>query len=263
MTQRLDLSYCITWEGRWHVGSGYQSAVADRLLRRLGGTNDAPFVPGSQIKGVLRYQCERLACALDLEVVNPHAGIEEDEKDLVKHFKPLTQSTLIIDRLFGSRFQGECLFVTNAVPVLSNGTEKRTGTSVQPRTALDRVTGTVMEQHLFTTEFSEAGPCLHGTIRARHPAGVLTPYQNGFPYEYMLLLVVLLSLDTLGGDKSTGLGRCKVEIQENTLLWNSNPIPLDEVLTGFREALAEWKEFNESGDDFGDLLELLREENTT
>ena len=25
--QRLDLSYSIVWKGRWHVGSGYQSAA--------------------------------------------------------------------------------------------------------------------------------------------------------------------------------------------------------------------------------------------
>ena len=52
--QRLDLCYHIVWRGRWHVGSGYQSAVADRLVQRL--LDGAPFVPGSQIKGVLRHQ---------------------------------------------------------------------------------------------------------------------------------------------------------------------------------------------------------------
>ena len=247
--QRLDLSYNITWEGRWHVGSGYQSATADRLLRRFGGVDGAPFVPGSQIKGVLRYQCERLALALGLEAVNPHTGIEEDEKNLVTHFKPLTKSTLVIDRLFGTRYQGECLYLTNAVPVLP---KERTVTSVQPRTALDRVTGTVMEQHLFTTEFSEGNASLQGTIRARHPAGVLTQYEDGFPYEYALLLVSLLSLDTLGGDKSTGLGRCKIQFKENTLFWNRKHISSEEILQSFRAEPDEWVL----------MLEMLREEYT-
>ena len=248
--QRLDVSYCITWEGRWHVGSGYQSAAADRLLRRLGGVDGAPFVPGSQIKGVLRYQCERLALALGLEAVNPHAGIEEDEKELVTHFKPLAKSTLIVDRLFGTRYQGECLFVTNALPVPS---AEGTGTSVQPRTAMDRLTGTVMEQHLFTTEFSEGNASLQGTIRARHSAGILTQDADGFPYEYALLLVSLLSLDTLGADKSTGLGRCKIQIKEDTLLRNGQHISLDKVLGDFRD----------NPDDWTVMLELLREESTT
>lgn len=192
--QRLDLEYHIVWQGRWHIGSGYESAATNRLLQRMGGVDGSPFVPGSQIKGVLRHQCERFACALGLEAVNPHDGIKEDNKKLVKHFKPLAESSLVVDRLFGSRYQGECLFVTNAEPVLP--TEKAV-TSVQPRTALDRVTGTVMEQHLFTTEFAEGGANLQGIIRARHPAGVLTQEGNGFPYEYALLLAALLSLDTL------------------------------------------------------------------
>jgi len=32
--QRLDLQYTITWLGDWHVGSGYGTALADRLIRR-------------------------------------------------------------------------------------------------------------------------------------------------------------------------------------------------------------------------------------
>ncbi len=247
--QRLDLSYDIVWEGRWHVGSGYQAATADRLLRRLGGADGTPFVPGSQIKGVLRYQCERLALALDLDAVTPHAGIEEDEQMLVTHFEPLTQSTLVVDRLFGTRYQGECLFVTNAEPVLP---KEQPVTSVQPRTALDRLTGTVMEQHLFTTEFVESRANLRGTIRARHPAGVLTQEEDGFPYEYTLLFLALLSLDTLGADKSTGLGRCKIHIQEDTLLWNRQHISLDEILQSFRDEPDEWVL----------MLEMLREEYT-
>ena len=241
--QRLDLCYHIIWQGRWHVGSGYQSAVADRLLRRL--PNNAPFVPGSQIKGVLRHQCERLALALGLEVVNPHAGIEEGEQSLIKHFTPLKKSDLMVDRLFGSRYQGECLFVTNAVPM---SPAEKSMTSVQARTAIDRVTGTVMEQHLFTTELTEGNVKLQGKIRARHPAGVLTQYEDGFPCEYDLLIAALLSLDALGGDKSLGLGRCEVQIEPESLYWNDQRISLDEVLQSFQE------------EDWSGWVDILREE---
>ena len=91
--QRLDLCYYIVWNGRWHVGSGYQTAVADRLLRRL--PNGFPFVPGSQIKGVLRHHCERLALALDLKAVDPHSS-EGHNQQLVKHFTPLAKSELVV-----------------------------------------------------------------------------------------------------------------------------------------------------------------------
>ena len=245
--QRLDLKYEIVWQGRWHVGSGYQSAATSRLLQRMGGVDGVPFVPGSQIKGVLRHQCERFALALGLEAINPHAGIEKDDQKLVKHFKPLAASSLVVDRLFGSRYQGECLFVTNANPVPS---AEKTTTAIHPRIALDRVTGTVMEQHLFTTEFAEGGANLQGTIRARHPAGVLTQYEGGFPYEYALLLAALLSLDALGGDKSVGLGRCKIRLKEGTLCWNSERISSDDIFQSFKDESKEW----------GLMLEMLREE---
>ena len=253
--QRLDLCYEIVWKGRWHIGSGYQSAVADRLLRRMGGVKGDPFVPGSQLKGVLRYQCERLALALDLEAINPHAVTTDDEQKLLDHFTPLANSKLIVDRLFGSRYQGECLFVTNAMPVPSD--EEKT-TSVQTRTAMDRVTGTVMEQHLFTTELIEAEINLQGRIRGRHPAGVLTQYDGGFPYEYALLLFALPLLDCLGGDKSVGLGRCNIKIREESLLWNGCHISLNNALQNFQEAINELE-----GEDLIGWINDLRKEQTS
>ena len=238
--QRLDIGYRIAWNGRWHVGSGYGSAAVDRLQQRLGGAG-APFVPGSQVKGVLRHQCERLALALGLEAVDPHAGPEDGDRSLVEHFRPLAKSKLLIDRLFGSRYQGECVFMTNAVP---SKAEKGTP-AVAARTAIDRVTGTVMERHLFATELVEADVELQGAIRARHPGGVLTQEDEGLPYEYALLVAGLLSLDTLGGDKSTGLGRCEVRIE--SLRWNGENMSPEAALTSFEER--EW----------ADMIEMLRE----
>ena len=127
--------------------------------------------------------------------------------------------------------------MTNAMSVSSD--EEKT-TSVQTRTAMDRVTGTVMEQHLFTTELVESGINLRGRIRGRHPAGVLTPYDNGFPYEYALLVAGILSLETLGGDKSTGLGRCKITLEGNQLCWNGDSIKQDDALQSFRVLNEEW-----------------------
>ena len=204
---------------------------------------EPPFVPGAQIKGLLRHQCERLALALGCEAINPHDVTLDDEKDLVTHFTPLTNSKLIVDRLFGSRYQGECLFVTNAMPVSSDEADNKA--VVQTRTAMDRVTGTVMEQHLFTTELVEGEINLQGKIRGRHPAGVLTQYDGDFPftYEYALLVAGLLSLETLGGDKSTGLGKCEVKLAEDKLYWNGDPISQNKALQSFQDLGEEWGEW--------------------
>ena len=55
----------------------------------------------------------------------------------------------------------------------------------------------------------------------------------------------LLSLDTLGGDKSTGLGRCEVRIE--SLRWNGENMSPQAALTSFEEL--EW----------ADMIEMLRE----
>ena len=243
--QRLDLQYRIVWQGDWHVGSGYQSAAADRLVRLM-PPDDTPFVPGSQIKGVLRHQCERLAGALKVKVVDPHAGNQENERRLVDNFVPLAKSNLAIDRLFGNRYQGECLSVTNALQDKGEGP-----LTIRARTAMDRVTGTVKERHLFTTQLASPGLCLKGAIRARHVAGILTQDPDGadFPFEYALLVTSLLSLEALGGDKSVGLGRCTIKLVPSTLRWNGEDIGLDEALQSFREEGEDWKE----------MMDLLRE----
>ncbi len=248
--QRLDLRYILHWTGPWHVGSGYRSAATDRLLQRTGGLHGTPFVPGSLIKGVLRHTCERLAQMLGLPAVDPHATTADQQAHLVQHFSPLHQTELIIDRLFGNRYQGECLFVENAS---LNPTSEIPSSSAQPdtmvrsRTAIDRATRTVKEQHLFTTELA-APTRLCGTIRARHPAGILSQEDGGFPYEYALLVAGLSTIDAVGGDKSTGLGRCTIDVDE--VRWNTQPISLDTCLTSFADP--EWAVM---------LEEVIREEN--
>ena len=124
------------------------------------------------------------------------------------------------------------------------------GTAVQARTAIDRVTGTVREQHLFTTELAEGDVILQGGIRARHPAGVLTQEEDGFPYEYSLLVAGLLSLDTLGGDKSVGLGRCELSIESESLRWNGESVSVEQALKCFEE------------EEWAVLLNMLHQEQT-
>jgi hypothetical protein len=106
------------------------------------------------------------------------------------------------------------------------------------RTALDRLTGTVKEGHLFVTEVAEGdGVVLRGTVRARHPAGVLLPHE-GFPLEYALLVAALLTVEALGGDKATGQGRCRVFI-DGPMRWKSGE--RDESL-GPGDALATFRD---------------------
>lgn len=247
--QQLDVAFTITWEAGWHVGSGLGTARVDRLLRRraCGPHGErVPFVPGSQIKGVLRHQCERLVALHGGSVVSPHVVSRDIEREALAEFRPLARSELLIDRLFGSRYQGDCLFVEDAVPV---GTGRQ-APMLHSRTSIDRVSGTARDRTLFVTEVAQSGgPELHSYVRARHPMGVLTQDGDGFPIEYALLLAGLLSLEALGGDKSTGLGRCRVTIPGQTVRWNNrHDYPLTNALRTLEDP--DWFAF----------LQLIRQE---
>jgi CRISPR/Cas system CSM-associated protein Csm3 (group 7 of RAMP superfamily) len=249
--QRLDIAFTIAWQADWHVGSGRGTSHVDRLLRRraCGPRGERlPFVPGSQIKGVLRHQCERLLAVLGGEVVSPHVvGAAEADPRLLEQFRPLACSRLLIDRLFGSRYQGECLFVEDAVPQQEG---MRFDSRIHSRTSIDRVTGTARERTLFVTEVASGkNTRLHSRLQARHAPGTLTQDGSDFPFEYSLLIAGLLSLDQLGGDKSIGLGRCHISIVGDVVRWNDRTdYPLPEALKSFEEQ--EWLE----------LLQLCRQD---
>jgi CRISPR/Cas system CSM-associated protein Csm3 (group 7 of RAMP superfamily) len=245
--QRLDVCFTFTWENRWMVGSGRGTARADHEVqrrKRYPGDRGMPFVPGAQIKGVLRHQCELLAGALGLNVVSPHVTGASLPPDLLDNFRPLAESKLVVDRLFGSRCQGECLFVNDAEPVK---VEEAGRIRLHSRTSIDRVVGTAREQTLFVGEVVEGrGHPLRSRLQARHPAGVLTLPDGCFPLEYGLLVAGLLGLEALGGDRSTGMGRCQVEVER--LRWQGKELSVGQALASFHEK--DWKT----------LLELYREE---
>ena len=251
--QRLNIAYQIHWETSWHVGSGYRTVAVDRLARQRKLASDScqdatlrPFVPGAQVKGVLRHQSEKLAASLGADVVDPHDRGQGQREPLITNFQPLADSELMIDRLYGSRYQGECLFCSDATPVNEAPANEL---AARTRTGMDRATGTVKHQRLFTTQAAsvESG-VLAGRIRARHRPGVLTLNDDGIPYEYALLLAGLLSIDRLGGDKSAGRGGCRIELTK--LVWNGEEKEPETFLQCFLEE-----------DDWAEWVEMIRKEN--
>lgn len=251
--QRLNVDFHIIWDSDWHAGSGEGSTGVDRLVRRRGPGRRAdgmPFLPGSQIKGVLRHQCERLAALLGCDVVSPHFQVGLAQEELLRNFRPLVRSGLLIDRLFGSRFQGDCLFVDDALPEVGSVWPKRD----HARTSIDRLSRTARDRTLFVSEVITGGKArfLQGRLRGRHAPGLLTCMGDGFPYEYALLLAGLITLDALGGDRSVGLGTCHIEIVGGAIRWNDRPrYPLVEALRGMEEQ------------DWRDMMQLVREEMST
>ena len=88
---------------------------------------------------------------------------------------------------------------------------------------------------------------------------MLTQDDEGFPFEYALLLAALLSVDSLGGNKSVGLGRCHLAVKDSSLRWNGRAIGIDDALASF----AQYYDESKNQDDWTEMLQLIREENMT
>lgn len=220
MGHELTVLYELEPKSRWHVGSGLGRGLVDRTVqmrkhRDARGLAIVPVIPGSTIKGNLRHRCEQLAAAFGLAWQDPHLA----SGAAVAGFHSLRQSSLIVDRLFGTRYQGSCLFVSDCL-----WTEGYYGPAhVQPmtRVSLDRGTGTAREARLFTADYLEPASCLQGRIEALHGDGE-AKLLGTFPFEYALLLAGLVTLDRIGGHRTTGMG--KVTTRITSVTYNSTRV---------------------------------------
>lgn len=236
----LQIEFDLNFTGRWRVGSGLSRGQIDRALLRR---KERPFVPGSTLKGLLRQQCERLAEVFGLPSQDPHIT----DATTLQHFCALKDSSLIVDRLFGSVYEGECLFVEDCLWI-GDFYEKA---HIQPETrvSLDRATGIAKEGRLFTSESVQPHITLRGMLEALHGSSQITPHQEDtLPFEYDLLVAGLLSLERIGGDRSVGSGHCFIQI--NKIHYNTKLFPQEKLLASFQDEPAEWK----------DLLLMCREE---
>jgi CRISPR/Cas system CMR subunit Cmr4 (Cas7 group RAMP superfamily) len=228
----IEIKLVIKFFSRWHIGAGAGRGLIDRIVIR--DTLNRPFIPGSTLKGLTRQSCEDIALGLGLDVADPHDAAIEVFADETHIY--------IIDRLFGSRFRGECLYFRNAV--LNNSVSTDFYFLPMTRTKIDRYTGTVVEKHLFTVEYTEPVE-LHSSILGFHRV-LTTEGGNSLPIEYALLIAGLRNLNKCGGDKSTGKGRLKIEL--NSIKYNGEAISLDDALSVFVES------------EFDEYYKLLREE---
>jgi CRISPR/Cas system CSM-associated protein Csm3 (group 7 of RAMP superfamily) len=208
MPERLDqirLRYTLVFESSFHCGSGLSRLLIDRAVRR--DADGYLFVPGSTVKGALRDRCEQLARLFGLTARSPH-----DERAALDEYEAPDLPT----RLFGSRLRpGELCF--DDLKMRSEDAESlRRSLSLQTaertQVSLSRRTGTAKPELLFSSEFGLAELRFEGEISG-HVSDLPVDDQPTSPtYALLLLLAGLMSLDRLGGNKSTGIGRCRIEI---------------------------------------------------
>lgn len=223
-THLIDLSLTITLESSLHIGTGYgQAGYLDAVM-----TTDArgyPYVPGSSLKGRLRFYLRQLLPVLV-------TGEKLDEA---------------LVALFGSKEQSGALFFDNCAVTQDweelfkealDGTVRpalaRSQAAVlsqrQTNVMISRLRGVALERHLFTVESAPAHLAFAGRIHGQvDGAGAMA---KGYPLHICLLVAAIRACTHLGGRKSRGLGRCRLEIDR--LLLDGQPVEPDTLL----EALA-------------------------
>ncbi len=238
-TDRIHLQYNLIFESASHCGSGFPRLLLDRAVRRDAG--GALFVPGATLKGVLRERCEQLAKLFELTARSPH-----DEEAAVAEY----EAPDLLSRIFGSRYRpGELYFDDLKLSQDSRQLfQDRTGRSdyrlqTQERTqvSLSRQTGTARPQFLFSSEFGLSDLVFVGEISG-YVSDLPIDAAPETTYAIVLLIAGLLSLDRLGGNKSTGAGKCRVEITNLKLNGQQhNPAQLIEHLDELEYADLMWE----------------------
>lgn len=228
-TDRIRIDYDLTFEGLWHCGTGIREVLIDRTVIR--DSEQYLYVPGSTFKGGLREHCEHLAQFFALQeqkIASPH----DTEAALLTIGSTRPD---MVTRIFGSQTAPGQLFFDdarqdeNTLPQYdspgSGGKGRYKGMQVMPYTQvrMNRPTRTAVPGALYTSEFGTDEMVFKGVIQGWLTCHAISSHgrpafeqteQNGFAptYSFLLLLAGLRLVERLGGNKSTGKGKCKCEI---------------------------------------------------
>lgn len=239
VTERVAIPYKLTFDAPFHFGTGLRRGLIHRTVAY--NRQAYLYVPGSTLKGVLRDRCEQIARLFNLAAAEPHNI--EDERYRIREAR--TQDPDIISRIFGSRFKPGQLYFDDAQMVAgagddeaddyigradfdspeSRGRYKRRQVESRTQVSLSRRGRTAQSGRLYTGEYGLRRLRFAGQIY-----GHLTDFslEEKGTYSLLLLLVGLLSLNRLGGNKSSGAGRVTIELER--LLIDGQPVEVDSIL---------------------------------
>ena len=225
MQHNIQIALDLHFISKWHAGSGESSLSIDRLIQR--DARGWPFIPGSTLKGMVRENCEKLSRTLNFpEPADPH----QIDLTIQDRFQPLDKLESPVDRIFGNKYQSGNLFFRDACLDTS---PPHYFVRNQSRTSVYRVLGTAREHHLFSSEY--VAPMTLSTLIEGYHRKMTYLNEGDTPYEYCLLIAGIMSLERLGGDKSTGSG--KVRIQINSIEYNGISLDKESVFEYLDEEL--------------------------
>ncbi len=252
----VQITYRLSFSTLFHCGTGERTGLIDRSVIRDGA--GYLYVPGSTFKGTLREICEQLARlfdpAMDRENADPWGSIADPHNpetalEGLGHAYPS-----MVTRIFGSQIVPGRLFFDDARLSEEDQRPYERGQNAETRdrragrtyktlqvnaytqVRLDRLTRTAVPGALFTSEFGTNDLTFNGSIQGWLEC---TPIESAVPqnerrpgetptYSLLLLLAGLRMIERLGGNKSSGKGQCKCEIQELRL--NEHPVAMERWL---------------------------------
>lgn len=195
---KLQMTLTITSHSALSVGAGGSSGtIADKSIVRDGWGR--PLIPGSQVKGKLRWAAEQLLRGLGHAIPAPADGSEREETpNLVRSLfgSPQHRSPLHFADLPGIIGELEQLDALRSSP------EQRR-TQIRPSVAIDRRRGTAADRLLI---FQEAAPELMRFHAERAVTGTIATLE-----EAALLWAAARLTTRWGGAKSRGLGWASLE----------------------------------------------------
>jgi len=264
VTEQIKLEYRLMFEAPFHFGAGLRRGLIHRTVAK--GHQEYLIVPGTTIKGVVRERCEQLADLFRLNVVEPHDT--EDVENRIREAR--SRDPNIVDRIFGSRFRAGTLFFDDAQLAdfsthndetapsppedaidriyfdgkdeEEKGKYKRRQVETRTQVSLSRLTRTAKSGHLYTSEYGLRQLCFEGCIYGYLRGFKLSDPDQG-TYSLLLLLAGLLSIDRMGGMKSTGAGQVGVQIKR--LQVDEQPVDIDSFLGNLPEIEVYWLEREE------------------
>jgi hypothetical protein len=173
---------------------------------------------------VIRESCEKLARTLGFpEPSDPH----QTRLTHPATFAPLSRVTSPVDAIFGNRYEEGGLFFRDACLTSEPVYDHR----FQTRVCMNKILGTAKEKHLFGSEYALPSESieepLSSVISGAHRY-LLCDSSEDPPLAYCVLVAGILSVDRIGGDKSTGSGSATIVI--DAIEYNGQPISAGDVL---------------------------------
>ncbi len=227
---RIELTYELAFQTPFHCGTGLRAGLIDRAVVR--DTIGYLYVPGSSIKGALRMHCEGLSRLYEQADEDMQAGIDSPH-DTKKALWGMGNRITMVTRIFGSQHHPGRLFFDDARQSEENqrqydsrerggkGKYRRLQTDLYTQVRLDRPTRTAVPGALYTSEFGTRDIVFQGNIIGWLECTPREDLPKKPTYSLLLLLAGLHALERLGGNRSTGKGKCRCNITH--LLINGEP----------------------------------------